>query len=240
MLETLSIAAIVVAAGFLQGLTGFGFGLIALPLLGLFIPIKTVIPLVIMLAMFISLTLSVQLRNSIRMKTISVLFLATLPGIPVGVYALTHVSSDILSLVLGLLMVSFTTYQLVAKPEPRKLGYPSTLTAGFACGVLTGSISAGGPPVIIYSALQPWSKDEAKATLAFYFLISGCTVLATHAYTGFITDEVLSYFTVSFPALVIGIFSGTFAYKHISDHGYRKLAIGLVFLLGCMMVYKHI
>lgn len=240
MFETLILAAIVGVAGFLQGLTGFGFGLIALPLLGLFIPFKTIIPLVLMLALIISLTLMIQLRRSVRLKIILILFLATLPGIPLGVYALKHISAQILSLGLGLLMISFTSYQLLSKPSPRELGMPVTLVAGFSCGFLTGCISAGGPPVIIYSAVQPWSKDEAKAVLAYYFFITGATALAAHYYNGLVTSDVINYFTVTFPALILGILAGTFAYKHISDHGYRKLAIGLVFMLGCMMVYRNI
>lgn len=240
MFEIIALAFIVIVAGFLQGLTGFGFALIALPLLGLFIPLKTIIPLVLMLAILISLTLSIQLRRSIRMRIIGVLFLATLPGIPVGVYTLKHLSAETLSLALGLLMVIFTTYQLLIKPRPKPLGLPYTLTAGFLSGILTGSISAGGPPVIIYSAVQPWTKDEAKATLAFYFLISGGVALATHAVTGLVTSDVIHYFTISCPALIIGILSGTFAYKHMSDHGYRKLAIVLVFILGWMMIFKNV
>ncbi len=240
MFETIAIASIVVLAGFLQGLTGFGFGLIALPLLGLILPIKTVIPLVVMLAMGVCITLSIQLRASIRVRNIVILTIATLPGIPLGVFALKHISPHSISILLGVIMISFTAYQFIAKPALRELGLPSTITAGFLSGLLGGATGAGGPPVIIYSTLQPWSKDETKATLAFYFLITGLSIVATHAYSGLITSEVINYFTVSLPALAVGIFLGTFAYKHISDHGYRKLALVLVFLLGCMMVLKNV
>jgi len=239
MFETIVIAIIIFAAGFLQGLTGFGFALIALPLLGLLIPIKTIIPLVVILALCISLTLSLQLRRSIRFNNITVLFLATIIGIPVGVYSLKHIPAEILSLALGCLMIAFTSYQLLAKPSPCKLGLPSTITAGFFSGILGGSIGAGGPPVIIYSAIQTWSKDEAKSTLAFYFFISGIIISAFHAYSGLITSDVLNYIAISLPSLTVGVFLGTFAYKHISDHGYRKLATILIFLLGCMMIFKN-
>lgn len=240
MFETTLIASIVIAAGFLQGLTGFGFVLIALPLLGLFIELKIVIPLVVMLAVFISLTLSIQLRHSIRFKNITLLFLATLPGFPVGAYILKNLSTQPLALSVGALMVSFTAYQLFSSPNRRSLGHSITMLTGFISGTLTTSIGAGGPPVIIYSTIHPWSKDETKATLAFYFFISGTIAVATHAYNGLISSEVLQYFTVSLPALAMGIALGLFSYKRISDHGYRKLAIVLVFVLGCLMIYKNI
>lgn len=240
MLEITYLAAIVAVAGFLQGLTGFGFGLIALPLLSLFLPIKTIIPLVILLSLLINLTLSIQLRNAIRIKTITILFIGTLPGIPVGIYLLKHVPPQHLALFVGILMVSFTLYLLFGKPKPKTLGLPTTLGAGLFSGILTGSISTGGPPVIIYTAVQPWTKDQAKATLASYFLISGTAAILAHAYTGIVTTEVMAYFGYAFPALILGIFSGIVAYKHITDRGYRRLAIMLVLLLGIMMIFKNI
>ena len=240
MLETIALTAIVVVAGFLQGLTGFGFVLIALPLLGLFIGIKTIIPLVILLALCISMTLSVQLRSSINLKSIYGLMAATIPGIPLGVYTLKHIPAEMLAIIVGIIMVAFTSYQLLAKPTAKQLGIPSTILAGFVSGVLAGSIGAGGPPVIVYSSLQPWTKDQAKATLAFYFAISGAMVSITHAYTGLITQEVLKLFLISIPALIVGILLGSIAYKKLSDHGYKKLAFIIVFILGCMMIYKNI
>ncbi|WP_404823691.1 sulfite exporter TauE/SafE family protein [Pseudodesulfovibrio thermohalotolerans] len=68
MLETVSIILIVLAAAFLQGLTGFGFGLIALPLLGFFLSIKTSVPLMVLLALIISLYLTIRLRKCINLK----------------------------------------------------------------------------------------------------------------------------------------------------------------------------
>lgn len=240
MPDILPLAATVVAAGFLQGLTGFGFALVALPLLGLFMPLKTTIPLVCMLAICVSLMISVQLRKAIHFRSILVLLAATVPAIPLGVYVLTQVSAQWLGLALGVLMISFTAYQLAARPVLRPLGMASTLTAGFLSGVLGGSIGAGGPPVIIYSAMQPWSKDRAKATLAFYFCISGLTISLSHAVSGLITPAVLDSFLILLPALALGIWLGLLAYTRLSDSGYRRLALGLVFALGWLMISRNI
>jgi len=239
MIETVCLLFIVFAAAFIQGLTGFGFGLIALPLLGFFIPIKTVIPFMLMLAIFICLALTIQLRHAIRWKTVGVLSIATLPGIAIGIHVLKTVPPQPLALGLGILLITFTSYQLLAKPTPRELGLPYMLIAGFGCGLLTACISAGGPPAIIYASTQTWSKDETKGTLACYFLFGGAATVVSHALAGIITSDVLAYFTQSLPALALGILAGTIAYKHLSDHGYKKLTFILVFLIGCIMVYKN-
>nr|WP_321514239.1 sulfite exporter TauE/SafE family protein [uncultured Pseudodesulfovibrio sp.] len=240
MQDILLICTIVVAASFLQGLTGFGFALIALPLLGFLLDIKTSVPLMTLLAWCISLTLSLQMRHDIRLKKVSILMIATIPGIMLGIYVLKHVPSEILSLGIGILMVAFTVYQLTVKPTPRNSGRIITSIAGFTSGVLGGSIGAGGPPVIVYSAIQSWSKNQAKATLAAYFTISGVLVAGMHAYSGLTTLRVLKLFMYALPALALGVWLGAQAYTRLSDHGYKRLAFILVFMLGCMMIYRTI
>ena len=193
-----------------------------------------------LLAVIVSLYLSLKLRKSIHLKSIYILIIATLPGIPLGTYALKNVSTQWLSIGIGILMVLFTSYMLLFKPRQRSLGTPVTALAGFFCGALGSSIGAGGPPVIIYTALQPWNKNQAKGTLAFYFSLAGLCTIASHAFTGMITGRVLNLYALSLPSLVAGIWLGTTAYKYLSDHGYRKLAFVLVFLLGCMMLIKNL
>lgn len=240
MLETVAIITIIFLAAFLQGLTGFGFALIALPLLGFFLSIKVIVPLVVLLAVMVSAYLSIRLRAAINLKSTYTLMLATIPGIPLGVFALKHVPQQGLALGIGVLMVLFTSYLLLYKPSPLKLGMPITALAGFSCGALGSSIGAGGPPVIIYASLQPWDKNQTKATLSFYFTFVGLLTVISHAVSGMLTGETLSLYAKGLPALVLGLWLGTTVYKRLSDHGYKKLAFILVFLLGCMMIYKNI
>jgi len=240
MPETIAIVFIVLAAAFLQGLTGFGFGLIALPLLGFFLDIKTSVPLMILLAVIISLYLSFQLRKSIDLRCTFTLLVASLAGIPLGVYALKQVPPQGLSICVGVIMIVFTSHQFLARPKPRRSGKGLTVLAGFCSGVLGGSLGVGGPPVIVYIALQPWPKDQAKATLACFFALSGLVIIANQTLSGMITSEILHLYALSLPALLTGIFLGTKAYTRLSDNSYRQLAIALVFLLGCMMLYRNI
>jgi len=240
MPDSILLSLIVAAAGFLQGLTGFGFVLIALPLLHFLIPLKTIIPLVCLLALCVSFVLAIQLRRHVNYKDIALLLTGTIPGVPLGVYLLKQVPAQYLSLALGALMIAFTLHQALARPVCRPLGKGCAPAAGFLSGLLSGSIGAGGPPVIIYSTLCPWDKHRSKGTLATYFLISGMVVSGTHAASGLTTAEVVHLFLISLPALAVGILGGTFAYGRISDKGARRLALYLVLALGCLMIVRNL
>ena len=240
MFDPIAILTIVLLAAFLQGLTGFGFALIALPLLEFFIDIRISVPLMVLLGTLISLHLSLRLRKSINLKSVLTLTLATLPGIPLGTYALKHLPTQGLSIGIGAVMILFTSYMLLLKPKPRELGMAATSLAGLSCGVIGSSIGAGGPPIIIYTTLQPWDKDQAKGTMAFYFSICGLLTIASHAFSGMITEEIMHMYTMSLPSLAAGIWLGTSAYKRLSDDSYKRLAFILVFILGCIMLYNNI
>ncbi len=56
--------------------------------------------------------------------------------------------------------------------------------AGFLAGCLGGALGAAGPPVIVYTSLQPWAKDKIKATLQGFFTASGLVVVFLHALNG--------------------------------------------------------
>ena len=75
---------VALCAGFIQGLSGFGSVLLSLPLLALFLDVKTAIPLVALLAVALTIFLLVQLRAHWDWKKIYPLCLGSLPGAPWG------------------------------------------------------------------------------------------------------------------------------------------------------------
>ncbi|WP_022662694.1 sulfite exporter TauE/SafE family protein [Paucidesulfovibrio longus] len=231
---------VAVLAGFVQGLSGFGSVLLSLPLLCLFLPIKTVIPLIALLAFCINLWLTLELRRHLRPRRLGLLLAATLPGVPVGVYTLKTVPAQWLEIFVGAVLVLFALHSLLTTPKSRTLHPLWAAPAGFLAGVLGGSIGTNGPPIILYASLQPWPKDEIKASLSGYFLAAGLLVSGTHAATGLITPEVLRLFAMALPALAAGVLGGIAAYRRLGEGHYRKLILGALFALGVMLFVRAV
>lgn len=68
MLFFIYIGLIFLLAGVVQGLTGFGAGLVAIPLLCLVVDVKTAVPLVVLNYVIITVFLSFELRAYIDIK----------------------------------------------------------------------------------------------------------------------------------------------------------------------------
>ena len=224
-------------AGFVQGMTGFGSILISLPILALFIPFKTLIPLISLFAFCINFVLVVQLWKNIPFKKLGPLLIGTAPGIYTGVHLLTTFPEHLLELALGILISAFAAYSLSGRTVQLKNNSPVIPAfAGFLSGCLGGCIGANGPPVIIYSSMLKGNRDTMKALLGSHFFFSGIGISGMHAYKGLITDEVLGLFYKGLPALAVGILLGAIIYKAIGEGAYRKSVMCLILGLGFFMI----
>ena len=109
---------------------------------------------------------------------------------------------------------------------------------GFIAGCLGGGFSTNGPPVIVYTSLQPWTKDEIKSTIQGYFVFSGFVVIAAQAASGLITDKALYYFYYSILPIMAGTYLGHFFYGKVPEMVYRRVIFIMLIALGVFTIWK--
>jgi uncharacterized membrane protein YfcA len=236
----LLICVIVLFAGFTQGLSDFGSVLLSLPLLAIFIDIKTVIPLVALIGLSVTIMLLVQMWKHLDWKKIYPLFLESFPGIPFGVFFLKILDKDMIQWILGAILTVYSIYSLFFRSQSKGIREGWSYLFGFFAGCLGGALSAAGPPVIIYTSLQDWSKNKIKVTLQGFFAVSGGVVVFFQAVNGLTTLTVILYFLFSTPLLILGTYMGYFFYGKINEKGYKRVVLILLALLGIFMIYRTI
>ena len=224
------------AAGLVQGLSGFGSALVAMPLLLLFMPARTAVPFCILMGLVITLQLGIGLRKHLDFKKIVPLLAGCLPGIACGILLLKHADNVFIKKALGIILIGYSLFQLFIRPRPLKLRPSWGLAAGFFTGLIGAAFSAGGPPTIIYASLNQWDKDAIKATLTGFFFLTGIIIAAAHAAAGITSILVLKLFIGSIPFVILGTFLGTGAYRKLSHRGYLKLIYILLMIMGAMLL----
>ena len=228
--------AIFLAAGFVQGVTGFGSALIALPLLSLYLDIKVAVPLCILNSMVITTTMALQLRHQLDWRKILPLCLAAIPGILLGVTVLKNSGSELIRISLGLLLISYSLYRLLATPRPRNLHPAWSLPAGFLSGLIGSIFSAGGPPTIIYATIGNWPKDQIKATLTGFFLFNSYLIAIAQTSSGLINLSVLGLFAYAAPMVFAGTLLGGRCYGLLKKDSYLKVIFAFLILMGMMLL----
>jgi len=227
---------IIWAGAFTQGLTGFGSALVSLPLLVLFLDIRVAVPFSILNGLVITGLLSLQLRSHLDWHKIGPLLAGFIPGVAAGVFFLKKTGEPLFLVLLGLMLIAFALYRLLAHPHPHKIHRAWGVPAGFASGAISAAFSAGGPPSIIYATLTGWNKHEIKATLSIYFFLGGLATALAHLLGGLTTREVARIFGWCLPAVLLGVWSGSHLYGRFRTEGYLRLVLVALLGMGALML----
>ena len=99
-----------------------------------------------------------------------------------------------------------------------------------------GCIGATGPPVVIYTSLQPWDKQQIKATIVSFFILTGLGILIFYLFNNLITEQILISFGYSILPLMSGVACGVFIFSRINDTLYKRIIHLLIVVLGILLL----
>jgi hypothetical protein len=110
------------------------------------------------------------------------------------------------------------------------------LPIGFISGLLSGSISISGPPIIIFLANNDLEKHSFRGNLALYFLILNIFTIPVFWLNGLFTDTVI-FFTLRFlPGLLLGVILGNLLYHKVQEKHFRKFTLILLLIMGALAI----
>ncbi|NDV21160.1 sulfite exporter TauE/SafE family protein [Desulfovibrio sp. JC022] len=234
------VPAIFFIAGLMQGLTGFGCALIAMPLLAYVVDIKIAVPVCTLCGIFINLNMTYKLRKSLDRNKILPLIIGSVPGSVFGTMMLKEVNGDYIRLFLGLLIAGFAAYSLIAKPIKLNISDKWGYLSGFMTGAIAAAVSAGGPPTIIYTSLRDWDKDSFKATLVSFFMAAGIMAAVGHLLSGLTTIYIFKLFLASTLPIVMGTLAGGMISGLLSEDFYRRIVMVLLVIMGLMLIFQNV
>lgn len=226
---TLPVLAVILAAYFIRGITGFGSGLIAVPLLALMLPLQRVVPLVLVLDFSASLIMSHGARRQVQWHEVRSLIVPSLVGILSGATLLLHLPRDPLLTALGLFVIVFALRYLLDVHGERPISRLWALPAGFSGGLIGALFGTGGPPYVIYLTHRIPNKSALRASLSGLFLLDGSLRLLTFLITGLLGLHLLPTLALAAPMVILGLYLGHRVHLGISQRQ-MMLLIGLLLL----------
>jgi uncharacterized membrane protein YfcA len=239
---TAYVLAIVFVATLIRSSLGFGEALVAVPLLALKIPIATAAPLAVLVSITVSFVVVIQDWRHIHVKSAGGLLLATLFGMPIGLWLLKVTSERPIKLGLAALLVAFGLYSLAAgaKLHLKRDHKRALLGAGFIAGILGGLYGMNGPPLVIYGALRRWSPQHFRATLQAYFLPASLLTLIGYLLAGFWNREVSFLFVLSLPLIVVAMLLGRMINRRLAGDGFFKLLYVALIGIGVLLAVQSV
>jgi len=220
---------------------GFGATLIALALGVHLIPLETLVPVLVILALLQSLWLVVRWFRHIKWR---VLLRQILPaagiGIPIGIWGRGLADEAQLRMILGAFIVAVSSMELVsvfrrrtAREELRWYYRIPVLVAG---GIFHGLFATGGPLIVYYASRQLKSQASFRATLSMLWLILNTVLLINFWMLGQIDFQTLELTAVVLPGLVAGILVGSFI--RVKELIFRAVTYALLLSNGLVLLVQ--
>lgn len=224
--EFLLIGLAVFFSSLIQTVTGFGFSLLAVPIMSMAIPTELAVVIAATLSTFTSGGQAWTERHHGDGPTIKRLVLASFVGMPFGLAILIVATSQQLKLGLAAVIVIFLLVNLRGL-KLEKASTPVDLAAGVVAGVLSTSLSTNGPPLVMALHARHFTPEVFRGTISRVLVSISVVSLALFAITGQFTTDVAWSLLVAGPALIIGFLIGHRLRVHIDPARFR----GLVTLL---------
>jgi uncharacterized membrane protein YfcA len=226
------------AGGFVQGLSGFAFGLVAMAVWAWWLDPRLAGPLVVFGSLLGQMLALGTLRRGFEARRVLPFILGGVLGVPLGVALLRGVDPLGFRLAVGLLLVVWCPAMLLARDLPRvtRGGRIADAGIGLLGGVMGGLGGLSGPAPTLWTTLRGWGRDAQRAVLqAFNLAMHGLTMMA-YLIAGTITAEAAWLFLVVAPAMLVPTLIGARLYGRFSDAAFRRVVLSLLALSGVILL----
>ncbi len=240
--ELLLLLAGAAVAGFVQGLSGFGFSMVAMSFWVWGLEPK----LAAVMAVFGSLTGQLigvfSVPRSLSWRALAPFLAGGLLGIPLGMALLPHLDAQRFKLALGLVLVLTCPAMLWSTRLP-KLALRSSAAmriadgvAGMGGGFMGGVAGITGVIPTLWCTLRGMDKTAQRSVIQNFNLATLTVTMLAYIASGAVTRPMWPLLPLVALALVVPSLLGTRLYRRLSDQDFRRVVLGLLTVMGAVML----
>lgn len=218
--------------GIISGLTGFGFGLVVVPILLMLFPPPTVVVLSKGLGVSSGVPILWADWRIARARTIAHLFIPAVLGLVAGVWILTTTNPAVIKFAAGLTVIVFALIVMRGFVIPGIRSRLAPIVVGFASGALGTSTGMPGPPAVLYLTDKNLEPRVFRASVTMYFFVVDIIGVALVIRTGIVDDHVLGIALILLPFALIGRRIGQRYLQRVDQAQFRQITLVLLILTG--------
>lgn len=231
-----------VVAGFVQGLSGFAFSMVAMSFWAWVLDPKLAATLAVFGGLTGQVVAAFSVRRGLSLQRLLPFILGGLAGIPLGVALLPNLDMHWFKTLLGALLVTWCPVMLLAGRLPRipLAGRLIDGVIGVIGGVMGGLGGFTGTVPTLWCTLKGYERDLQRSIIQNFNLSMLFVTMLTYLGTGIVTVDMLPFFAIVAPAMLIPTFLGTRLYIGISDLQFRRIVLGLLTASGVSLLISSV
>ena len=235
-------AAIVLVAFVVRGMSGFGAGMIGVPLLAFLMPVHTAVSMFGLMVLFLFVFLSIRDWGAVVKDELKRLIVPTLLGVAAGTMLFANLDNRLLLQMLGGFLIAYALYAFAVHyfglPEftcsPR-WAYPVGFVGAFIDTLFGGG---GGTLVVIYLHMRRIGRTPFRATVAALWLAEMIARILGYGAAGYYSKEKLLLCALLVPMMGAGTWVGERLGNRISQESFSKLMALLLMVAGVSLLAK--
>ena len=242
--EFLVFASIVVfLSALVQATIGFGFPMIATPLLAMMTDMKTAVIYVAIPTLLLNISALISEGNFLQtIKRFYPLALMAMIGSAIGTQILLYSNSEIFKFLLAVSILFYLFSQKISFEMPwvRQKPNLSTFIFGLSAGIIGGLTNVMALVLIIYSLEARHTKKEIIQSTNLCFMFGKIIQVILFAVHGSFTQEILETSLYNLLIVAVCIIIGFNLRKKIASESYFKMIKVFLLLMALALIYQTI
>ena len=232
---------IVFFAAILQAITGFGFAVIATPLMLLIMNSTEAISISIFLSLFMSVIMVPPLWHTINWQLFKRLIIGSILGAPFGLWLLMALPIVTIKFFVAALLVFFVINVLITKKAvvlAGRLKYICEMATGLISGILTASLGMPGAPLAMYFSKTNAPKEQVRSTALVFYVGIYIVSIIMQGFAGQIARHSVVAFFYLLPVAVVGTLCGYRLFCRVNQRYFSILVNGIMLYTGIYMFWS--
>jgi len=230
-----------VAAGFIKGVLGFGFPIVALIVLTLTIGLFDALAIIVVPTIVTNIwqAFSGPYFKDI-LKRMGLYFAVATGSILLSSSFITQIDVNWLTGLLGAVLCVFAISRLlsfeikVARKHERVL----SIVLGFINGMLTGFTGSFMVPSVLYMQALGFGKDMLVQAMGVFFALSTITLTVSLGRNGLISTDDALLSTLALVPSFAGIYAGRWTRDRIDESYFQRIFLAGVLVLGSYIAWR--
>lgn len=246
MIKEIITGVVIATTYMLEGITGFGSTVLALPFLNITIGLHLAVQLLCVFSWAIPIYIIARSWKYISWREFLHIALWCAPGVPIGMVLFGVLPAEILCIILGTFMIAIGINGV--RPAKLNSGTPEEAKKNpllhlclFCGGIIQGAFGTGGPFVIIYAAKALPEKSLFRVTLSLLWFFINSSRLLVWGFNGELSNPLLlKLILICLPFWLAGILLGDYLHNKVSEMTFRRLVYMLLAVSGIVMLINNL
>jgi uncharacterized membrane protein YfcA len=236
--------AVLLAAGVVKGVIGFGLPAVAIPPLSLFLgPLEAVVTISFSVLLTNLINVRLDISEWRLIKNIRPYILTGILTVPFGVLFLQVGNPEVVRFLIGLVVYGYLALQRHV-PTMKDLSPAARSGVGAGMGVMAGFLggmaSLPGPVSIVYLSMFQFSKDAFVFLMNVFNSVSSIGLVSTMTIRGIYTQPAILRALAALIPIFLGFWLGIWLRSHLSQELFYRLVKGGLFGIATLLILRGI